>query len=477
MAKSKTSKPATPLLNSTQIQKRTVSDYLNNEVKAFAKYVIRSRALPNIMDGLRTGARKIVYCALNTPEFKQGRKVKMLSFLGSALALQYKHGNVSLENTAAQLSALFTLNTPPLEIIGQKGSLRVPNSDTAPRYLHVRASKYLDMFRVDYDLLTPQIDEGEEIEPPFLLPIIPICMMQRTSNPGFGFSFKGFSYDVNDVIAAVIQSLTTGTCDGIDRFNIKPYINGIKPENMIWNDARQSWYNVGEFDLNFETDTMRVTDLPYNCTYEGYEELLNNLIDTYQIKDFKNYSEQGNIDYRIEFHKGRLKMMYNANKWKFFSKFKLYAKIPKLNLNCIDEDNERILFFETPNELIDTFVKKRLKYYTKRKTHTIELLEKRNQLLDERILFIQLVVDGKLTINNRPISEIKKDLASYNITTEVLKLPIARLTKDEIEKARKERKENQRELDYIRKTPEQEMYINDLISLEEQLGHVTDMSK
>lgn len=149
-----------------------------------------------------------------------------------------------------------------------------------------------------------------------------------------------------------------------------------------------------------------------------------------------------------------MKNIYNSAKWKFFSKLKLFTKIPKLNLNCIDEDGVKILYFETPNELIDAFVERRLKYYTLRKSYTIDLLEKRNKLLDERILFIQLVVDGKLVVAKRAVKDIKVDLDKYGISTDVLKLPIARLTKDEIDKAKKERDENQKELNYIKRTSE-----------------------
>ena len=464
-----------PILSSTQIQQKSVSDFLNTEVKTYAKYVIESRALPNIMDGLRTGARKLVYAALTTPEFKQGKKVKMLTYLGRAMALQYKHGNTSIENTAKQLSLLHTLNTCPLEVMGQIGTLRVPKCDTAPRYLHVKAGKYLEMFRTDIELTKEQLDEGEKIEPAFFLPIIPVCMMQRMSNPGFGFSFKGFSFDTQNVIAAVMQVLLNGTCNGIERIELKPYIYGIKPENIIWNEKQQAWYNVGEYELDFANDMLRVTDLPYNMSFEKFEELLFQLKEQYYIRDFDNHSIENRIDYRIYFHQKRLKNIYNSAKWKFFSKLKLFTKIPKLNLNCIDEDGVKILYFETPNELIDAFVERRLKYYTLRKSYTIDLLEKRNKLLDERILFIQLVVDGKLVVAKRAVKDIKVDLDKYGISTDVLKLPIARLTKDEIDKAKKERDENQKELNYIKRTSEKHMYINDLIEFENTYLGITDM--
>ena len=46
------------------IWERETTDYLNTEVKQHALYVVQTRAIPNIMDGLRVGARKIIHSAI-----------------------------------------------------------------------------------------------------------------------------------------------------------------------------------------------------------------------------------------------------------------------------------------------------------------------------------------------------------------------------------------------------------------------------
>lgn len=462
-------------LSSTRVVKKSVKAFLNNELKEYARYVIETRALPNIMDGLRVGARKVISAALDSTPLKNGSMIKMNSLVGKTLDLQYHHGNTSLEGTIVQLASSHTFNTPPLSIVGQIGSLRVPDNSTAARYLNVKASPFLDMFRVDMELTIPQEDEGIKIEPKFFLPIIPVCLLQRTSNPGFGFSFKGFSFNVSDVIEATLVAVLDGTCDEIDNFiPIRPRVEGIKDDNFVYNENKESWYNVGECDLDFQTSMVRIRDLPYNVSYESFEDNLANQIEKGLIVKYENHSTNGLIDYRVQFPIGRLKMLYESNKWRFYKSMMMFSRVPKLTLNCIDESGTKILSFETPQQLINAFVQRRLKYYTKRKNLTIKNLQERVALLEERNLFIRLVIDGTIIINKRSIKDINKDLDKYKINHDVLKLPVSRLTKDEMDKGEREIKEAKKILDYINKTSEKEMYVNDLIALREKIEPIVN---
>ena len=78
------------LLDACEIKKRRVSNYLNNVVKDFALYTIRTRAMPSIMDGLRVGARKIMWATL-TGDLSKKQKVKMPSLTGDVMKLHYSN--------------------------------------------------------------------------------------------------------------------------------------------------------------------------------------------------------------------------------------------------------------------------------------------------------------------------------------------------------------------------------------------------
>lgn len=466
----------TQKIDSVEIQQRRVSNYLNTEIKDFALYTIRTRAMPSIMDGLRIGARKIMWAVL-TGDLSKRKIVKMPSLTGDVMKLHYNHGPASLENTIVQLGSKHIFKYAPLDIVGQIGVLRAPKSDTAQRYLHVKTTEFLNIFKTDFDLLQILEDEGDKIEPKYFLPIIPIVLLWRTNSPGFGFSFKSFSYNIDDIIDNCIKSLIKGSCHlDEDILPMKPEIEGIKNENLVYNSSKNAWYNVGEYEFDYDTDNLIVTDLPYNITFEKYDEHLLNLKEKGYIQSFADLSREGNIRYIIKFQKGRLKLL-SKEQWKFFSTMKLFVKIPKDILNCIDQDGKTILFFDTTYELIDNFVRKRLFFYNERKTKTINNIKDKIKYLSDRIKFIKFVTEDKLIINKRPIAEIKKDLDKYLLPYDVLKLNIDKLTKEEIQKMENDIVDNNKYLEYLKNTTSKEMYIFDLIELKNSLSKINKIEK
>lgn len=446
-----------------EIIPRRVSNFLNTDVLGFARYVIETRAIPNLMDGLRVGARKIIYAAL-TGDMKKGTNVKVPSLIGDTLKLEYHHGDASLLNTIVQLSSTYKFFCAPFEINGQIGSLRVPDCDTAPRYLHVKYSKFIDLFKVDNELMKPIVENGKKLEPKFFLPIIPVMLLQRTNSPGFGFSYRGFSFSFDDVIDACIQTIINGSCTGLYYIPLRPEIEGINPDLIIYNENKQLYFNIGEYQLDLDKDLLVVTDLPFNVTYKSFEERLDKLKETNYIADFSNQSRNGKIKYVIRFYKGRLKTLYKE-KWKFYKNFLLYIKIPKLTLNALDQNGKTIINFDTPQDLVNTFVSKRLVYYILRKTKTIDIIKEKIIDLTNKAKFIKLVIDGDLVINKRLEEDILIDLQKHNLPSEVLKLSISRLTKNEIDKSLKEIDELKEQLQYIIGTTPENMYLKDLIDL------------
>jgi len=457
--------------DTVEIKKRGVKSFLNTEVRDFAKYVIETRACPSIMDGLKVGARKIVWAALNG-DLKNQSKVKMPSLIGDVFKLHYNHGDASLVNTVVQLCSTHTYKYAPLEVVGQIGTLRVPKCDTAPRYLHVKKSPYLDFFKTDTELLERLTDDGDLVEPKYFLPIIPIVLLWRTNSPGFGFSFRSFSYDLNSVIDNCIKSITQGTCESdIDEIPLVPFVEGIKKENIIFNGNKNSWYNVGEYTMNLDSDNLIVTDLPFDINFEGYDEHLHNLIEKQYITGFTDLSMDGKIRYNIQFAKGRLKLL-SSDKWKFFTNMKLFSKVMKNTLNCIDADGKTIMNFETPYALIDCFVKKRLVFYQKRKTRTMEVVSSDIMDLSNKIRFVTMIINNELIINKRKIVDIKIDLDKVRLPYDVLKMNIDKLTAEEIEKMEDKRDELTKYLEYIRITPINEMYVQDLINFKEKFSKI-----
>ena len=453
------------------IWERKTTDYLNKEVKQQALYVVKTRAIPNIMDGLRVGARKIIHSAI-TGKLKSGKKEKFDVLIGNTMENEFHHGTVSLKNTIEQLGSKHLFEFAPFDVIGQTGTLSVPVVDTAARYFSIRLNDNITLFKPDLDLLTYKIEDDKYVEPHFFLPIVPIVLLWRTNSPGFGFSFRSFSHNMNDVIDATISSIVNGSCNQLHFVPIKPHIVGIKPENIIYNDSKKSWYNVAEYRIDdINSDIVVVDDMPFNMSYRKYAEHLAKLKEENYIFNFTERKIGKRKFVVIKFAKGRLATAY-AEKWKFYTKLKLFVKIPKLTLNTIDVDGKSIVHYETPQDLVDGFVRRRLIYYRQRKTKLVETIKKQIIDLTDKAKFIQLILDEKLIINKRSIADIKKDCDKLGVTHEGLKLAISKLTSDEVDKALREIEELKLHLDYIVNTSPEMMYVLDLVDLKRKVSEI-----
>lgn len=449
---------------------RTISDFLNHEYRDYSLYVISNRACPSLVDGFKTGARKIMHASF-TGSLKNGATKKVTTLAGETMALSlYQHGDSSLNGTIITLSQDFNFNLNPLYVDGQNGSLRSQDA-ASPRYLYVRHSKYSDIWKEDKELLEYEEEEGQQVEPTYYLPIIPVILCQRQSGMAPGYAFSCMSYNPTDVIDACILVLN-GNSDGLSSFVLHPYIRQIKKKN--WKIEEGKWVNYGVFKWDPKKKEIQVTDLPYDITFDNFEKTLNKMVEKEDIREWKNLSSGDLIDYRIDCKKGKWssivsksRTMQSANE-KIEAKLKMKKVVPDDLLWVVDE-NKKIKHFNNAKELIEYFVNFRLQKYSLRKTLLLKELEKTLRENEQLILFINLVCKGKLKIRNRSKVDIKKDMDLYKLPIDLIKIPMSRVTIEERDELLKENEEIKKHIDYVKNTTERQMYINDLNDLRKQL--------
>lgn len=450
------------------ITTRTITDFLNNEYFDYSIYVISTRCCPSLIDGLKGGARKIMHASFKG-SLKNGDTKKVTNLAGETMNYSlFQHGDGSLNSTIITLSQDFNFNLNPLYVDGQNGSLRSQDA-ASPRYLYVRHSKYTDIWKTDYDLLEFEEEEGQKVEPKYYLPIIPVVLTASQIGMAPGYKFSCISYNPLDIIDNCIEYISNGKM----KKNIRPYVRGIKTYNWRYvvegDDAY--WMNYGEWSYNKSKDTMWITDLPYDLTFDEFEKLLNKYIDQNYIKDWKNFSNGNQINYCIQFETGKLKHELGDEDvdTRLPNKFKLIKKVPNDQLWVIDE-NHKVKHFTNTNDLIQYFCDFRLKKYNDRKSLLVSILEKRFQDNSDLCKFIKLIIDGKLKINNRPKADIKADLVSHNLPDHLINVSISKLTKEEYEALLKENEDIKQELAYIKATTIEDMYLKDLHDLKKRLS-------
>lgn len=453
-----------------KITKRTITNFLNTEYLNYAFSVLEERAIPSVIDGFKPGARKIMHASL-AGTTKDGKLYKLLALSGDAMRVSlYAHGDASLNGTIVNMCKSFNDNLNPLESDSQVGSLRDPNSAGAPRYLYVKHSKYMDLiYKTDYDLLDFIFEEGQYVEPMTYLPIIPTVLCKNNIGVAVGYSMHNQAYNPLDIIDACKEVLNS-RADKKEKISttIYPYIRGIKKAN--WRYEECNWYNYGEWKFNQAKDLMIVTDLPADMSYEDFEKLLYKYKDEDFIKDWKNKSVDGGVNYEIVFPKKQLaiEMKKDRSGKRIANKFKLIKQVSDDLLWLLDE-NHKLKYFQNKKEVVEYFVNYRIGIYTERKKKMVKILEERIKKNDELVKFIELVCKGKLVIRNRSKKDIKVDMDEYKLPIDLIGTPMSKVTIEERDELLKQNEEMKKELEYIKKTTEKQMYINDLTNLRKEL--------
>ena len=445
---------------------KTLSDFFDNDYRKFSIYVLQERCAPSIADGFRVGARKALYSAF-VGTLKHHGLEKMLTLIGDSMKLsQYQHGEAGLLSSIKSISATFMHNLNPLFVKGQNGSLRVPDNVASPRYLSVKLSDYSFIYEYDSDLWENLIEENMVIEPKFFLP--PVCTLLCSQNIGLAPGYKyqlSVPYNPIDVIDAQIEYLKNKKITT----KLKPFVRGMNNNNFSYSEKSKRWTTFSEYNLFEKSSTVQVTDLCYGNTFASFENNLNKLLEKGLIRDWKNFSKRGAMDYKIIFEpKDFQRLSRPENKNELEKMLLLTQVIPQNIFNIINEKN-KLQYFDDEYALLKHFCDWRLTIYEQRKTKLISVMEERYKKNNEICEFISLVNSGKIKIQNRKKADIKEDLKKFNLSADVLQTEISKLTDEEKALLIKKNEELQKELEYVRNTTILDMFLKDLKDIKKKI--------
>ena len=175
----------------------TITEFFNTDYVNYSSYD-NLRKIASLLDGQKNAARKILYTIL-AKNIKEKIKV---SQLGSKVAefAEYLHGN--MDNVIVNLAQDYT-GTNNLPLLQKKGNFgtRFAQEASASRYIFTYGSD--NLFKLfnkdDIEILTKQYFEGQEIEPMFYVPNLPILVINGSEDVSSGFAQKILPRSVNDV--------------------------------------------------------------------------------------------------------------------------------------------------------------------------------------------------------------------------------------------------------------------------------------
>lgn len=410
-----------------------ITRFLKTELHGFSVYSL-TRAIPSLMDGFKESQRKIFYA---TRKFGGNGPMKVAQLSGKvAEKTHYDHGEVSLQGAIIGMSQDFpgSNNINLLEPQGAFGSRLGNGKDAASaRYIHTELMPVSRRLFLDSDdaVLTYKCEENIEVEPTFMLPTLPMVLINGSSGIATGFSTSIPSFNPRDIIRELKHRITTG--EWSDR-QLLPWSRGFKT-NHLTADVNGKWNIYGIATVTGKGSIVTITEIPTNISVNDYEEkILRRLVDDGTVKSFI-------VDHVNENEPKFVVKMANpiGEKDDVLKMFKLKQSLSQANMNVLDKDN-RVQHFSTPKELLKAWYDIRMEYITKRKAATLSSMDQELHEKKHKAVFIEAVVDGTIVVTrarDQVVHNMRHVLKTPSRLVEsFLSMPLSSLTKEKVESLR-----------------------------------------
>jgi DNA topoisomerase-2 len=470
--------------------KKNVSyeEFINRELIHFSKYDC-DRSIPNLMDGLKISQRKIVFAAFKR---KLTTEIKVAQFSGYVSEHSgYHHGEASLNAAIVGMAQNFvgSNNINLFVPNGQFGTRLQGGKDSASeRYIFTLLNRITRTIfqQTDDNILEYLNDDGLSVEPIFYAPIIPMILVNGSKGIGTGFSTDIMCYNPLQIIQYLQNKLRYIELKEDDNIDFIPYYEGFT--GQITNLTYDKFLIKGKYE-KLGVDKIRVTELPVGIWTDDFKELLEHWISPGEdkdknkisalIKDYEDMSKDTNVDFTITFVKGKLEELekskgdHGCNGVEKL--LKLYTTNTTTNMHLFDS-HDTLQKFDKISDIIDAYYEVRLKLYQTRKDYMIESLERELMLLTNKAKYIQENLNGTIDLRKKKKEQVNEMLESkgYDVIDDdvnyhyLTKMPMDSVTEENVDRLNKEHDNKAVELERVKSTTINKMWLNELDILKEQ---------
>ncbi|KAK2637028.1 hypothetical protein Ddye_031820 [Dipteronia dyeriana] len=485
------------------------SDFVNKELILFSMADLQ-RSIPSMVDGLKPGQRKILFCSFKRNFVKEAKVAQFIGYVSEHSA--YHHGEQSLSSTVVGMAQDFvgSNNINLLQPNGQFGTRNQGGKDAASaRYIYTKLSPITRfLFPKDDDRLLEYLNEdGQTIEPSWYVPIIPTVLVNGSEGIGTGWSSYIPNYNPRDIVANVRALL-----NGEMMEPMHPWYRGFRGtiEKTASKEVGATYTVTGIIEEVNDT-TLRIKELPVRRWTQDYREFLESITqqsDSF-IDGFRQYSDDTTVHFEVFLSEEKMML---AKQEGLLKKFKLTTTISTSNMHLFDSKGV-IKKYDAPEQILEDFFQLRLEFYIKRKKILLENLELDLLKLENRVRFILGVVSGEIIVNNRKKADLFLELQQKSFTpfpknsksveppvagaideteeTEenaeavssngvvkagdydyLLSMSIATLTLEKVQELLADRDKVNNEVDDLRKSTPESLWLKDLDALEIQLDEL-----
>ena len=344
----------------------TYSEFVDKDLIHFSNYNLE-RSIPNVMDGLKTSQRKILFSA-----FKRNLKteIRVAQFAGYVSEHSgYHHGEASLNDAIIGMAQDYvgSNNLAWLVPQGQFGTRLQGGKDAAsPRYIHTYLQPYVQHLvpQDDMGCLIYKDDDGIPVEPEWYAPVLPMLLINGARGIGTGYSTYIPQCNLDNILLG-LQRWLKNECE-LTEIVLEPWFQKFKG-TVTDGTVRGVW--------TVDKDVITITELPAETWTSDYKEWLDKLLAEGVIKDYTDTSTDTDVCIKV---KGPLEIIEKS----------LISKIKLTNMHAFDSECV-IKKYETLYDILEEFVIVRKSMYKKRKAFCLKEFKDKLPYHENVVRFIE----------------------------------------------------------------------------------------
>ena len=190
---------------------------------------------------------------------------------------------------------------------------------------------------------------------------------------------------------------------------------------------------------------------------------LDGLLDQNIIKDYENNSTDTIVNFKVTLNREQSVHDLDIDKV-----FKLTSGISMNNMHLFNVEG-KLCNYKTPLDIIEEFTANKLIYYNKRKEYLLKVYRKELHTLSEKIRFMLLVIENKIVVFKRTVTDIKQQLKSHafseTLFDTLLGIKLYAFTHENISELQKKIESVKQNVNHLQTTTIEKMWTMDIKNL------------
>lgn len=316
MAKKETSPELTEEFKKTLAMTTILDTEVNDELKksfiAYAMAVNKSRAIPDVRDGLKPVHRRILFSMHEMGLYNDKAYKKCARIVGDCMGKYHPHGDSSVYDALVRLAQDFSINFPLVDGHGNFGSVD-GDPPAAMRYTEARLTKLAAEMLRDLDKETvdffPNFD-GNEMEPAVLTARFPNLLVNGADGIAVGMATNIPPHNLAEVIDGTIAMIDNPEISVDELMNYIPAPDFPTGGIIMGRSGIRKAYRTGQGNIVIRSkceieehgtganvrSRIVVTEIPYQVNKAQLIETIANMVRDKRLEGISDIREESGRD-------------------------------------------------------------------------------------------------------------------------------------------------------------------------------------